>query len=599
MVNKINNTVVIIPCYEPSDKKFVPYAEKLSRTDIRSIVIVNDGSGEKYNKVFEKVKALPKVHYISYPENKGKGHALKTAFEYCKDAFPHDSVFVTADCDGQHRIEDVTKVALATVENPNAFVLGCRDFSKPHVPKRSRMGNENTKKLFKLLYGVKLADTQTGLRGFSYGLLDMLIGVSGTRFEYEMNQLIVLDRNKVPFKEVMIETVYEAKEDDVDKVSHFKTFSDSARVIGVLLKNLGWYFFSSAISAVVDVVAFYLLFAFAFTGQLDTLRTLYATVGARVLSSIFNFIFNYKFVFHGSSKQSIFRYYILWFFQLGASFGLARVWNLVTSIPILVSLMKAFSDILLSILSYQVQCNWVFADKTTSTRFYGSLARFGKWAFNLIWKKYDGSDIDYNEHGCVFVSRHLNMHGVYTIPRSMNFDVHIMALNVFCEKKKAFKHYSTVTFGKNGVATFGTKLKSFLPAVHVAPLLQSARAIPVYRKDVSSVKTLREAHSCLSRHECILLFPDIDYQAGVDNESEIYKGFLLLERQYYRQFGRHLEFVPLVIDDERRKICVGETIVFEDGDFHSQLDTVADKLKAAINGHSLESVSGTASDAEK
>ncbi len=585
-MNKISTTVVIIPCYEPSEKQFVPYAEQLAKTDIRGIVIVNDGSGEKYNKVFEKVKALPKVHYISYPDNKGKGGALKTAFEYCKTAFNHDSVFVTADCDGQHRIDDVIKVALATVENPNAFVLGCRDFSKPHVPKRSRMGNENTKKLFKFLYGVKLADTQTGLRGFSYSLLDMLIGISGTRFEYEMNQLIILDRNKVPFKEVMIETVYEAKEDDVEKVSHFKTFSDSARVMGVLLKNLGWYFFSSAISAIVDVLAFYLLFAYVFTGQIDTLRTLYATVAARVLSSIFNFIFNYKLVFHGSSKQSIIRYYVLWLFQLGASFGLARVWTVITSISILVSLMKAVSDILLSVLSYQIQCNWVFADRTTPTRFYGSLARFAKWFFNVIWRKYDGSDVDYNEHGCVFVSRHLNMHGVYTIPRSLNFDVHIMALNVFCEKKKAYKHFSTVTFAKDGNATFGTRLKAWLPSMHIPPLLKSARAIPVYRgSDTSAVRTLRDAYSYLSKHECVLLFPDIDYRADVDNESEIYKGFLLLERQYYRQFGRHLEFVPLTIDDEARKIHVGKTVSFDDGDFHAQLDAVAERLKAEINMH--------------
>ncbi len=578
-----NQFVVIIPCYEPSKKKFVPYIAELCAAGVEHIVIVNDGSGEQYECVFDEIRELAgdRVQYISYAENVGKGYALKKAFAYCKENFSADYAFVTADCDGQHLVEDVLHIGEEALAHREALILGSRDFSLPQVPKRSRSGNTKTSALLKFFYGVKIKDTQTGLRGFSYALLDKLTAISGNRFEYETNQIISLHHKKIEIREVPIQTVYEEKAEDVEKISHFKTFHDSVRVIGVLLKNLGWYFFSSALSAIIDVVAFALLFSCILSFSSLTVQTLVATVTARVLSSIVNFTCNYKLVFHGSDKRCIFRYYTLWLLQLSASFGLARLWAAITEISLLVSLFKAISDILLSVLSYQIQCNWVFASRPSKEKFFGGFSRFTRRVLRLFAKKYDASEVTYQGEGCVLICRHLNMHGCYTAVRSLDFDAHILAYHVFFSYKDAFRQYSTITFAKNG-RTLGSKIKAFFPAIFVPKLLKSAKAIPVYRGGAASFKTIKMATDSLLKGENVILFPDMDYKASQEQESEIYKGFLWIEKYYYKACKQHIKFVPLTIDDERRKISAQPPISFADGDFKAQMEEIAAQIKAGI-----------------
>ncbi len=575
--------VVIIPCYEPSAKRFIPYVRELAENDISNIIIINDGSGEKYDHVFEEISMIDKVTLISYKENKGKGYALKTAFKHCLDTYGDDVAFVTADCDGQHRIDDVLRVARTALDDKEALVLGVRDFSLPHVPKRSRRGNRITLAVMRALFGIKLTDSQTGLRAFCRPLLSELISVSGDRFEYETNHLIVLYRRNTRFIEVPIETVYEEKESDVETVSHFKSVRDSVRVMGVLFKNLGWYFFSSVISALLDVGIFALLFSFILNIESLTVKTLIATVTARILSSIVNFTCNYKLVFDGKSKRSIFRYYTLWFFQLCLSFGFARLWAAITEIELLVSLLKCISDILLAIFSYQIQANWVFSNRTSRRRFHGPFLRVGKFLFKLVNPSYDASEVKYTEgKPCVFVSNHLNMHACYTIVGNIDFDVHVMVYHVFFTFKDAFKQFSTITFAKNGRVTLASRIKALIPAIFVPLMVRSTVSIPVYRNSSSSLITIREGAKHLINKENVLLFPNIDYSSREATGSEIYKGFLLLERSYYRSCGEHLSFVPLYIDDEERKIYAHPPISFEDGNFHDQLDGIAEMIRAKI-----------------
>ena len=227
--------VAIIPCYEPP-KSLIAYATKLISCGISNIVIVNDGSNESYDVVFNKLKEFCTV--LEYKENKGKGHALKHAFLHCKKNFDKSYCFVTCDCDGQHDFDDVLRCVNKAKENNNALILGVRDFTAKSVPIRSKFGNNSTVQLFNFLYKTKISDTQTGLRAFSYENIENLINIKGERFEYEMNMLVYFAKRKLPILEVKIKTIYTKKEEDVKRRSHFKTFSDSIKVWGVLFKNL-------------------------------------------------------------------------------------------------------------------------------------------------------------------------------------------------------------------------------------------------------------------------------------------------------------------------------------------------------------------------
>ncbi len=586
------NIIVIIPAYEPP-KAFVDYARNLLNKNFGGLVVVNDGSNEKYSPIFNELATLDGCTVLSYEKNHGKGYALKTAFKHCRDTYDENYVFVTADCDGQHLAKDVERIADTANDHKNKLVLGSRDFSLDVVPARSKAGNVNIRRMFKFFYGISLSDTQTGLRAFSFSLLDKLISIKGDRFEYEMNMLIIFHKSHIQILEVPIETVYEEKPDDVEKVSHFKTFSDSAKVMMTLFQNLGWYVISSVLSAVIDVVAFFFL-----ANYLDVAHSiLIATIGARILSSIVNFTINFKVVFNGKSKKSIFKYYVLWTAQLVASYGLASLSNTIFSsltglsdvqINLFTTLLKGVFDLILALLSYQIQSHWVFVSVEHSRlHFFGIYFKFCRAIYNIFHKDYRSYVIPDENYPTVYVSRHLNMHGSHRLLQNLDFDVHVYLLHQFCKFNSCYKHYSTYTFteklNKKGIGKLFGKIKSFFCALAVVPGTRSAKVIPVYRGGNDSIITFRKTMTYLEKRENILIFPDIDYQAEQKKESDIYTGFLYLDKLYFKKFQRHLDFKVIALNDEKREIYEIGTVKFpEDQSFKDAMPSVASEIKALL-----------------
>ena len=217
--------VVLIPSYEPSEL-LINLLKEIPEE--YNIVIVDDGSGDEYKNIFKEAKKY--AHVITYKENMGKGYALKTGLRYIKDRFIK-YVVVTMDSDGQHRIEDAKTIASFAAHHPSILVLGRRSWNKM-TPLRSRIGNTITRFIYKTKTGLSIYDTQTGLRAFSYELIDYMLEMEGNRFEYEMNVLLNLGKNNILFKEIPIETIYLNK----NKSSHFKTIKDAIRIYKEIFK---------------------------------------------------------------------------------------------------------------------------------------------------------------------------------------------------------------------------------------------------------------------------------------------------------------------------------------------------------------------------
>ncbi len=348
-----SKTIVVIPAYEPP-KEFVDYAAEVS--DFADcLLVVNDGSSERYDEIFNKIAEHSNVTYISYKENQGKGYALKQAFSYCVENFDSADIIVTADCDGQHKAEDIKRVAQCAKEHFGALVLGSRNFDRENVPARSRFGNKMTAKLFKFFYGVNVYDTQTGLRGFSVETSKSFVKLRGNRFEYEMQMLIDSGKDRIEILELPIETVYEQEKEG--HASHFKTFRDSTRVMLTVFSNLNFYYLSSMLSALLDISIFYILSELVFA-DISALNTFVSTVAARVCSSLLNYTLNRNYVFRGKKKRSVIRYYILCVCQMCASYGIVFLFGNIAGGAL--TAVKIVGDITLGIISYQIQRCWVF-----------------------------------------------------------------------------------------------------------------------------------------------------------------------------------------------------------------------------------------------
>ena len=163
--NRPENAVVLIPSLEP-DERLPRYVKALLAKGFGHIVVVDDGSSEAFQPIFQQLADMPGVTVTHHEVNRGKGAALKTGYALIEKQFPDCLGVVTADADGQHTVQDVWRLAEALTSGEKKLYLGSRDFSLPHVPPRSRHGNRITSSVFKALYGQWLPDTQTGLRAF-------------------------------------------------------------------------------------------------------------------------------------------------------------------------------------------------------------------------------------------------------------------------------------------------------------------------------------------------------------------------------------------------------------------------------------------------
>lgn len=338
--------IALIPSYEPDDALLKVVTELLENSF--TVVVVNDGSSEQYNEIFNK---LPKeVHYLAYEVNQGKGHALKYGFSYIKDHFDEDTIIVTLDSDGQHRVVDAMKICEVCEEN-NGIVLGSRFFGKG-TPRKSRFGNFMARMTFLISTRHKVYDTQTGLRAFDYSLLERLIGIKGERYEYEMNVLLDAVRHNIPLKEERIETIYI----NDNAGTHYNPFKDTLRIFKEVIK----FSLSSLIGFLVDYAAFTLLTLIPVSWEHWTLA---CNVIARIISASVNFTINYNLVFKSKEKVwiAILKYALLAIFILGCNTAL--LWLLVEQAGMNKYLAKVIVEITMFITSWLVQRLFVFRKK--------------------------------------------------------------------------------------------------------------------------------------------------------------------------------------------------------------------------------------------
>ncbi|RKN85949.1 glycosyltransferase [Paenibacillus ginsengarvi] len=348
--------IILIPSLEP-DERLLSYVQQLRQYGLEHLVIVDDGSGEAYQPIFRELGENGCV-VLRHRENQGKGAALKTGFRYIEQQFAEVSCVVTADSDGQHAAEDVYRLAEEAGRHPDALLLGVRDFSKEGIPPKSLLGNRISSLMFAALYGKRLSDTQTGLRAFGPQLLTYMQGVRGSRFEYELQMLISCTQSGIPIHTLPIQVIYE----NGNAGTHFKPIRDSARVMGVLFSNFARFISSSLASSVADLGIAWLLIDLLrpLLGQQDYLRILLATVIARIISILVNYLLNKHFVFRKEQSQgSLWRYLTLCAFVILLSS--TGVYLLHTIFFLSEKIAKLVCDAVLFLLSFQMQRRWVFS----------------------------------------------------------------------------------------------------------------------------------------------------------------------------------------------------------------------------------------------
>ncbi|MBO4384638.1 MAG: GtrA family protein [Clostridia bacterium] len=343
--------IAVIHAHGADDKLNKTVSELLALEGF-SVIVVSDGSMTPISD--------ERAIVLADPDNAGVGTALKRAFGYIKDRglYGADEGIVIIEADGRYSARDVKLVSGKWSENRDALVIG--GVRTTDVPPLKRFGEGLTRTVFAVSTGVRVHDIHTGLRAFSVGRIDVMLGIGGKGKEYLLNQLLHMTKIHAPVIEVGL---YEVRFDRADP--HRTTFSDAWRVYKTVFSFVG----SGIISWVVDytlLLGLHALFKHHVerTGEMflipDLDPKLPAVVIARIVSSTVNYFLNRRVVFQSGNKLSFILYVITVAVLLALNYLLL---DLMTRAGIPLWLAQIMAQIIIYPMSFFLQRKFVFRNK--------------------------------------------------------------------------------------------------------------------------------------------------------------------------------------------------------------------------------------------
>ena len=247
-----------IPAYN-EEKNIAKIIIKLKKiTD--SIIVCDDGSSDMTSEIAKNLGVI----VISHKKNMGYGAAIRTIFE--KSAEIGSDILVTFDADGQHRIEDVSRV-LHPLENSEAdIVIGSRFLGKQsNVPNYRKLGIKVITQVTNSSIKTKLTDSQSGFRAYSKQVLSK-ISLSEIGMGISTEILIKASSKGLRITEVPITILYSGDTSTHNPVSHgtsvlfstikFTSIEHPLKFYGipsVIFLTIGMIFTSLAVQYYVDV----------------------------------------------------------------------------------------------------------------------------------------------------------------------------------------------------------------------------------------------------------------------------------------------------------------------------------------------------------
>ena len=179
------NVALVIPAYNEAGViggviRDLDAAMKTSSYSYK-IIVVDDGSQD--NTVLEAKNNG--AYVIEHILNTGSGGATATGLSYASQN--NFDIATTSDADGQHAPEDVLK-GVDNMVNCNAdLLIGSRLMNSEGMSKTKVLGNKGLSFITYVLFGIKVTDSQSGLRVFSTrALTDLKWKTSGYEFCSEM-----------------------------------------------------------------------------------------------------------------------------------------------------------------------------------------------------------------------------------------------------------------------------------------------------------------------------------------------------------------------------------------------------------------------------
>lgn len=170
------------------------------------VVVVDDCSRDKTYKEAKKTNAVVLRHVM----NSGAGAATRTGLRYAEQVVDDLAYAVTIDGDGQHATKDVGRLVRAAVKTGADMVIGNRlhEGNKKSMPAHRSLGNWGLSLISRVLFGVTVKDSQTGLRLFSAELVPKVADSTIDRYGANTELLWLAERSGARIEEIPISVKY-------------------------------------------------------------------------------------------------------------------------------------------------------------------------------------------------------------------------------------------------------------------------------------------------------------------------------------------------------------------------------------------------------
>lgn len=211
----------------PAFNEEIPIVDviKKSLNYVDRVIVCDDGSSDLTSNNAKTAGAI----VLKHEKNMGKGHAMKTLFNYAKDV--DADVVVTIDGDGQFLPEQIENLIKPILENNFDIVIGNRFSDSKEMPSYRKAGNKMLDKITKLAAELPFSDTQSGFRSYSKKAIQS-ISFSTNGFGVDSEILVDAVNKGLKITEKKVTVLYNTGE----KTSTKDPVSHSMSVIASLLE---------------------------------------------------------------------------------------------------------------------------------------------------------------------------------------------------------------------------------------------------------------------------------------------------------------------------------------------------------------------------
>lgn len=191
-MNKNPKLSIIIPAYKEEKSIYNTIEEVLAAHDVLDydyeVIVVVDGSPDKTADEARRHHS-DRVHVYEYKKNHGKGYALCYGTEKAQG-----DIITFADAGGDFHPKQFDKcVKLMEIFDAD-FVIGSKRHpaSKVNYPPLRRFYSWGYQKLIRLLFGLNVTDTQTGLKFLKKEVAkDVMPRVVVKRYAFDLEMLVI------------------------------------------------------------------------------------------------------------------------------------------------------------------------------------------------------------------------------------------------------------------------------------------------------------------------------------------------------------------------------------------------------------------------